>query len=568
MAVSIPIISEFDGKGIKKAIAEFKQLETNAEKAQFLIKKSAAPAAAAVSALAYAAYDAAKAAMADQKAQQQLAMALQNSTGATKDQISQVENWITVQGKVLGVADDQLRPAYATLARVTHDVGKAQRAATLAMDISAATGRDLASVAQILSRGLGGNTAALARMSPELRAMQKSGATAQEMMQKLFDTFGGAAQANADTVAGKMQKLRVRMDELKESIGYKLLPVMDSLLTRLDNMATWADNHPKLIERVGNAFSWLGGFVFKGMVAPVMAVVNAIKLIPNETSKALTGADISRFNGWSNSISAAGNSAQQASNKISTLAKTTKDKLASALDQAKNKLQSVKDQMKAFTDQVASTVSGFATLGGAFDKAAASEADYQTALKERADAYAELDMAKQGDDTKAYASALERVAKAEQSVTDAGKNRKSYAQVFGEQIAAAKSFAGNLKKLSQMGLGAAGIQQLLDMGPIAGAGVAQDLLSGIGGLTIGGINASLAELSAAGAELGAQVGGGIYGSDLLAAQGDVNAISRARVSGTTNVSIVVNGGDPDAVVAALRKYMAQKGAVPIKVTNK
>jgi hypothetical protein len=46
MAINIPIISEFDGKGIKKAIAQFKQLETTGEKAQFAIKKAAIPAAA------------------------------------------------------------------------------------------------------------------------------------------------------------------------------------------------------------------------------------------------------------------------------------------------------------------------------------------------------------------------------------------------------------------------------------------------------------------------------------------------------------------------------------------
>jgi hypothetical protein len=39
MALSIPIVSEFDGKGIDKAIKEFKQLETVGEKAQFAIKK-------------------------------------------------------------------------------------------------------------------------------------------------------------------------------------------------------------------------------------------------------------------------------------------------------------------------------------------------------------------------------------------------------------------------------------------------------------------------------------------------------------------------------------------------
>ena len=47
MAINIPIISEFDGKGIKKAIAQFKQLETTSEKAQFAIKKAAVPAASA-----------------------------------------------------------------------------------------------------------------------------------------------------------------------------------------------------------------------------------------------------------------------------------------------------------------------------------------------------------------------------------------------------------------------------------------------------------------------------------------------------------------------------------------
>ena len=46
MAINIPIISEFDGKGVSKAIKQFKQLETTGEKAQFAIKKAAVPAAA------------------------------------------------------------------------------------------------------------------------------------------------------------------------------------------------------------------------------------------------------------------------------------------------------------------------------------------------------------------------------------------------------------------------------------------------------------------------------------------------------------------------------------------
>ena len=55
MALSIPIISEYNGKGVSRAIAEFKQLETAGEKAQFAIKKAALPAAAALAGLAAAA---------------------------------------------------------------------------------------------------------------------------------------------------------------------------------------------------------------------------------------------------------------------------------------------------------------------------------------------------------------------------------------------------------------------------------------------------------------------------------------------------------------------------------
>jgi phage tail sheath gpL-like len=44
---------------------------------------------------------------------------------------------------------------------------------------------------------------------------------------------------------------------------------------------------------------------------------------------------------------------------------------------------------------------------------------------------------------------------------------------------------------------------------------------------------------------------------------------RGRNSGAmgNNVTINVNGGDPNAVVSALRAYMRTNGSVPIKVSN-
>lgn len=62
MAVSIPIISEFDSKGIKAAIAEFKSLEGASAKAQFALKKSFVPAVAVLGGLTAAAVPAVQAA--------------------------------------------------------------------------------------------------------------------------------------------------------------------------------------------------------------------------------------------------------------------------------------------------------------------------------------------------------------------------------------------------------------------------------------------------------------------------------------------------------------------------
>ena len=107
MALSIPIISEFDGKGIDKAIKEFKQLETAGEKAHFLIKKAAIPAAAALAGVTTALTFAVKAAMEDELAQTKLAQTLEKTTGATDAQIKATEDMISAMSRATGTADDE-----------------------------------------------------------------------------------------------------------------------------------------------------------------------------------------------------------------------------------------------------------------------------------------------------------------------------------------------------------------------------------------------------------------------------------------------------------------------------
>lgn len=266
MAISIPIISEFDGKGIAKAKKEFAQLEGAGAKANYALKKAAIPAAAALGGLGAALFDATKGAMEDAAAQKQLSLALKNSTGATDAAVAATEDWISAQGTALGVTDDDLRPALAKLARQTHDVAEAQKAAQLAMDISAATGKDLSTVSDALAKAYGGNLNALSKLSPELKQVIKDGASLDEVMKILKGTFGGAATEAANTAQGGFKRLSLTIAETKESIGAALLPTLEKLLPRLQELATWAQNNPEKFTQAALAI---------GAIATATMAVNA-----------------------------------------------------------------------------------------------------------------------------------------------------------------------------------------------------------------------------------------------------------------------------------------------------
>ena len=199
---------------------------------------AAAFAAAAAAAAAYAvklAVDGVKAAIEDEAAQLRLANALKNVTGATQAQISAVEEQILKTSLATGVADDQLRPALQRLATATGSVTKSQDLLTLALDISAATGKSVESVSNALGKAYEGNTGALTRLGVGLSAAEIKTLGLEGTVKQLADTFGGAATVQANTFEGQIQRLRVGFDEAKESIGARLLPILKETLDYVIN---------------------------------------------------------------------------------------------------------------------------------------------------------------------------------------------------------------------------------------------------------------------------------------------------------------------------------------------
>ena len=266
MALSIPIISEFDGKGISKAVAEFKQLEGAGAKAGFALKKAMVPALAVLGGLAAGLGLATKAAVEDQAAQDLLAQQLRTSAMATDDVIKSNEDFISSLSMAKAVADDELRPAMANLVRSTGSVEVAQGLMNTALDIAAATGKDLETVTMALGKAANGQTAALTKLDPSLKGVIDSSSTLDDITSALSVSFGGAADVAAKSYEGRMKSMKIAMDETKESIGAALLPVLQKLLEIMAPIAKFAQENSTLF------------LIFAGVIGIIATAVVAYNL--------------------------------------------------------------------------------------------------------------------------------------------------------------------------------------------------------------------------------------------------------------------------------------------------
>jgi hypothetical protein len=231
----VKIQFDADLDGLKKGTASAdKEVAGFADKVgEFGKKAAAAFAVAAAAAAAYAsklAIDGVRAALDDEKAQRILALTLENTTAATNAQIAAVEDYILQTALATGVTDDQLRPAFARLVRSTKDVEEAQKVLNLALDIASATGKPLETITASLAKAYDGNTNALGRLGLGLDQSVIKSKDFNLVFDSLRGSFAGFAANEAQTFQGRIDRLNVAFDEVKETIGFALLPIFEKLL--------------------------------------------------------------------------------------------------------------------------------------------------------------------------------------------------------------------------------------------------------------------------------------------------------------------------------------------------
>jgi hypothetical protein len=293
MALGIPIVSEFDGKGVDRAIKEFKQLETVGEKAQFAIKKAAIPAAAALAGLAAAAGPAISAAsdLAENMSKVNVifgegAKEIENfsktaatSLGQSQNAVLQAAGTFGTFGKAAGLGGSELAKFSNDFTALASDLASFNN--TTPEEAINAIGAALRGEAEPLRRfGVLLDDATLKSAALSLGIYEGSGAlTAQQkvlaaqkvIFEQTIDAQGDFARTS-DGLANSQRILTAQIKDLQTEIGKALLPVVQAVLPPLKAFAAWASENPK-------AFLIIAGTI-SAVAAAIVSVNIAMALNP------------------------------------------------------------------------------------------------------------------------------------------------------------------------------------------------------------------------------------------------------------------------------------------------
>jgi hypothetical protein len=167
-----------------------------------------------------------------------------------------VNKYIDKLSLATGIVDETLNPAFQQFLLTTRDVGKSQQLLSTALDISAGTGYDLASVTKSLSAAYGGNKTALGKMQLGLTKAQIEANDFQTILKALNSIFAGQAASAASGYTGQIDKLNIAIDQLKENVGKGLVQGLSDGNGNIDQTA-------QNIARLGTALGTASGYLAK-----------------------------------------------------------------------------------------------------------------------------------------------------------------------------------------------------------------------------------------------------------------------------------------------------------------
>jgi hypothetical protein len=195
-----------------------------------------------------------KAFAADEAAAKRLSTAVDN-LGLSLSQ-SRVTSFVKDLETSSAIADDVLRPALQALLTTTGSLTKSQELLSNAIQISRASGIDLATVSEDLAKGFVGVTRGLRKYNTGLTQAELKSKSFNEILGIMLARSAGAAEEYLTTTSYKLQVLAVAAGNAQETIGEGLVDA----LARIGG-GTEASDAAKAINNIAKAINSITGAV-------------------------------------------------------------------------------------------------------------------------------------------------------------------------------------------------------------------------------------------------------------------------------------------------------------------
>lgn len=282
MAVIVPIISEWNPKGVDRAIADFKKAEGKLGKMKVGLDKAFLPAVGVLGAMGTAAFISA------QKASD-LAETTSKVGVIFGDAAADIEAFSKSAPRALGQTQDAAMEAasqFATFGKAAGLTGSdltgfSTELVTLSSDLASFNNVDPASAAEALGAALRGesepmrkfgvmlNDATLKAEAMELGIYDGNGAltaqqkvlAAQAAIMKQTTDAQGDFERTSDGAANQQRILAATMEQLQTDLGATFLPILEQVTTMLSNFAEWASKNQGLVMALAGAIAFIAGVI-------------------------------------------------------------------------------------------------------------------------------------------------------------------------------------------------------------------------------------------------------------------------------------------------------------------
>jgi hypothetical protein len=509
VAINIPILTSFSGKGVADAQREFKSLTTTTQKAGFILQRALLPAAAAIGTITQVIAPAIKAASDFEEATSKVnvifgrasksvkdfANTAARELGQSKQSVLDAAGAFGTFGKAAGLAGEDLSTFTTDFVTLSTDLASFNN--TTPEEAVQAIGAALRGEAEPLRRfGVLLNDATLKAEAMELGIYKGSGAlTAQQKIlaaQSAIYKQTGDAQGDfartADNLANKQRTLSALFKNFQIQLGQQLLPAATDFANGLVKINDAFSNMPTPATNATVKVGKFGKLILE-LINPISAFVNGLQAIGSgyfdaeqETgayNKALglsaqqqmrvadaAGVFNSKFKETKDNVGGA-------KKEVESFAEALKEKLTEAVDTAKDKLAEAQGEFNDFATKVSDAVKG------ALDFNAALEAgDY---------------------------------------------GFKGFLDALRTQVKGVEDYGNNLGKALEMNLSQEALGYVLEAGNVAGAEIALELVKG-GQAAIDETNALVEAAQRAADKVGIQAANKWYKTGVDQAQFIVNGL--------------------------------------------